>query len=52
MQAIVNCPKPVIAEVTGVAAAAGCQQIATEWLWSYNNEHPNVGNGGMTPHSN
>ncbi len=25
------------------------QQIATEWLWSYNNERPNMGYGGMTP---
>ena len=25
------------------------QKIATEWLWSYNNERPNMGNGGMTP---
>lgn len=25
------------------------QQIATEWLWSYNNERPNMGNGGMPP---
>ena len=25
------------------------QQIATEWLRSYNNERPNMGNGGMTP---
>ncbi|GAA4216216.1 transposase InsO family protein [Sagittula marina] len=25
------------------------QQIATEWLWYYNNERPNMGNGGMTP---
>ncbi len=25
------------------------QQIATEWLWSYNHERPNMGNGGMTP---
>ena len=25
------------------------QQIATEWLWSYNNERPNIGNGGITP---
>lgn len=29
MQAIVNCPKPVIAEVMGVAAAAGCQLVAS-----------------------
>ncbi len=25
------------------------QQIATGWLWSCNNERPNMGNGGMTP---
>ncbi len=25
------------------------QQIATDWLWSYNHERPNMGNGGMTP---
>jgi len=24
------------------------QQIATEWLWSYYHERPNMGNGGMT----
>lgn len=29
MQAIVNCPKPVIAEVRGVATAAGCQLVAS-----------------------
>jgi enoyl-CoA hydratase/carnithine racemase len=29
MQSIVNCPKPVIAEVTGVATAAGCQLVAS-----------------------
>ena len=29
MQGIVNCPKPVIAEVTGVATAAGCQLVAS-----------------------
>ncbi|WP_297773551.1 enoyl-CoA hydratase [uncultured Roseovarius sp.] len=29
MQAVVNCPKPVIAEVTGVATAAGCQLVAS-----------------------
>ncbi|SPJ28925.1 enoyl-CoA hydratase [Falsiruegeria mediterranea] len=29
MQGIVNCPKPVIAEVTGIATAAGCQLIAS-----------------------
>ena len=29
MQAIVACPKPVIARVTGVATAAGCQLVAS-----------------------
>ncbi len=25
------------------------QQIATEWTWSYNNERPDMGIGGITP---
>jgi enoyl-CoA hydratase/carnithine racemase len=29
MQAVVNCPKPVIAEVSGIATAAGCQLVAS-----------------------
>ena len=29
MHTIVNCPKPVIAEVAGVATAAGCQLVAS-----------------------
>ena len=29
MQTIVNCSKPVIAEVTGIATAAGCQLVAS-----------------------
>ena len=29
MQSIVDCPKPVIAEVNGVATAAGCQLVAS-----------------------
>ena len=29
MQLIVNCPKPVIAEVGGIATAAGCQLVAS-----------------------
>lgn len=29
MQAIVACPKPVIAQITGVATAAGCQLVAS-----------------------
>lgn len=29
MQSIVHCPKPVIAEVNGVATAAGCQLVAS-----------------------
>ena len=29
MQLIINCPKPVIAEVKGIATAAGCQLVAS-----------------------
>lgn len=29
MQAIVHCPKPIIAEVGGIATAAGCQLVAS-----------------------
>lgn len=29
MQAIVTCPKPIIAQVSGVATAAGCQLVAS-----------------------
>lgn len=29
MQAVVDCPKPVIAEVAGIATAAGCQLVAS-----------------------
>lgn len=29
MQAIVHCPRPVIAEVAGIATAAGCQLVAS-----------------------
>ncbi|GGF76303.1 hypothetical protein GCM10011402_31330 [Paracoccus acridae] len=25
------------------------QQIATEWLWTYNHQRPNKGIGGITP---
>ena len=25
------------------------QQAATEWMWSYNNERPNMALGGITP---
>ena len=25
------------------------QQIATEWLWTYNHERTNMGIGGITP---
>ena len=29
MQSVVNCPKPIIAQVDGVATAAGCQLVAS-----------------------
>jgi putative transposase len=25
------------------------QSLATEWLWTYNNERPNTGIGGVPP---
>jgi putative transposase len=25
------------------------QDYATQWLWTYNNDRPNMGIGGMTP---
>lgn len=25
------------------------QELATAWLWTYNNERPNMGIGGITP---
>jgi len=30
-------------------ASGKAQNQATEWLWTYNNERPNMGIGGMTP---
>lgn len=27
----------------------GGQEVATQWLWPYNNERPNMGIGGITP---
>jgi len=29
MQSLINCPKPIIAEIDGVATAAGCQLVAS-----------------------
>jgi hypothetical protein len=28
---------------------AGAQDHATQWLWTYNNDRPNMGIGGITP---
>jgi putative transposase len=28
---------------------AHIQQFATEWMWQYNHERPNMGLGGITP---
>nr|WP_244484310.1 transposase [Rhizobium sp. Leaf453] len=25
------------------------KELATQWLWTYNNERPNMGLGGITP---
>jgi hypothetical protein len=38
------------AKVVGAMIAKGfLQQIATEWLWTYKSERPNMGIGGVTP---
>ncbi len=34
-------PRPIEAEEA--------QEFATQWLWTYNNECPNMGIGGLTP---
>jgi putative transposase len=28
---------------------AEAQDQATQWLWTYNNDRPNIGIGGITP---
>jgi hypothetical protein len=28
---------------------AEAQDFATQWLWTYNNDRPNMGIGGITP---
>ncbi|WP_148089300.1 integrase core domain-containing protein, partial [Acetobacter pasteurianus] len=25
------------------------QEVATQWLWTYNHDRPNMGNSGLTP---
>jgi len=30
-------------------SAQSFQQTATQWLWQYNHERPNIGIGGITP---
>ena len=32
-----------------VGSIEEAQNYATKWLWTYNNERPNMGIGGMTP---
>ena len=31
------------------ASVGGVQDYATQRLWNYNNDYPNIGNGGITP---
>jgi putative transposase len=32
-----------------IASIEEAQEQATKWLWTYNNERPNMGIGGITP---
>jgi len=34
---------------TWVEGASVAQDFATQWLWTYNNDRPNMGIGGITP---
>jgi transposase InsO family protein len=53
-----GCHRPYFSRV-GVSGKAGAvhiiesieeaQEFATQWLWTYNNERPNMGIGGITP---
>jgi transposase InsO family protein len=35
--------------VQGLGSITHAQQTATQWLWLYNNERPNMAIGGITP---
>ena len=37
------------AEIMGVLRQSDRGRVATEWLWTYNNERPNMGIGGLAP---
>ena len=39
----------LVSGVTIFETIGEVQQIATDWLWTYNNERPNMGIGGVTP---
>ena len=32
-----------------IESIEAAQEFATQWLWTYNNERPNMGIGGITP---
>ena len=34
---------------TSLITIEEAQELATQWLWTYNNERPNMGIGGITP---
>ena len=36
-------------ERQGSVVVGEAQDFATEWLWTYNNDRPNMGIGGITP---
>jgi putative transposase len=39
----------VVSEETGLRWVEEAQEQATQWLWTYNNDRPNMGIGGITP---
>ncbi|CVI63870.1 hypothetical protein AGR7A_pAt30012 [Agrobacterium deltaense NCPPB 1641] len=41
-------PKVVTTTLAGTSIEDS-QEFATQWLWTYNNERPNMGIGGITP---
>jgi transposase InsO family protein len=36
-------------QVAGSPRNTQAQDFATQWLWTYNNDRPNMGIGGITP---
>ncbi len=46
---LATCPQLAFAEDNQSFAKPAKQDTATEWLWTYNHERPNMALGGITP---